>query len=123
MLSALKELVEDWKRHRADDKVNNANTNVLNDKGRFIKEKWKNLRVGDVIKVYNNEFFPADLVILASSEPKGMCYVETSNLDGETNLKIRTAVSQTYKEFERNEEEVLRNLNGRIECEEPNRNL
>ena len=123
MLSALKELVEDWKRHRADDKVNNANTNVLTDKGKFIKEKWKNLRVGDVIKVYNNEFFPADLVILASSEPKGMCYVETSNLDGETNLKIRTAVSQTYKEFERNEEEVLRNLNGRIECEEPNRNL
>ena len=126
MLSALKEIVEDWKRHRADDKVNNAITNVLNKQGKFVQEKWKNLRVGDVVKVSNNEFFPADLVLLASSEPKGMCYVETSNLDGETNLKIRTAVPQTYKEFEHNEgieEDFLRNFNGRIECEEPNRNL
>jgi len=26
------------------------------------------------------------------SEPQGMCYIETSNLDGETNLKIRQVV-------------------------------
>ena len=127
MLSALKEIVEDWKRHRADDKVNNAITNVFHrEKGKFVNTKWKHLCVGEIVKVFNNEYFPADLVVLASSEPKGMCYIETSNLDGETNLKIRTAIPQSYKEFENhegNEEQILRNLNGRIECEEANRNL
>ena len=127
MLSALKEIVEDWKRHRADDKVNNAQVSVLDkDAGKFKVSKWKDLRVGEIVKVSNGAYFPADLVILSSSEPKGMCYIETSNLDGETNLKIRTSIPQTYQEFETsegNEQNILRNLEGKVECEEPNRNL
>lgn len=45
------------------------------------------MRVGQIIKVYENEFFPCDMMIIGSSLPKGMCYVETKSLDGETNLK------------------------------------
>ena len=127
MLSALKEVIEDWKRHRADDKVNNAIAIVYDkENGKFQKTKWKSLRVGEIVKVSNGSFFPADLIILSSSEPKGMCYIETSNLDGETNLKIRTAIPQTFKELEAmesNGEEILSQLIGRVECEEPNRNL
>ncbi|MES1917959.1 MAG: hypothetical protein MHM6MM_009657, partial [Cercozoa sp. M6MM] len=40
--------------------------------------------------------FPADLVLLQSSTPQGMCNIETSQLDGETNLKIKQAVGATY---------------------------
>lgn len=47
--------------------------------------------MGTVIKVMENEFLPADLVILNSSGPKGICYIETKNLDGETNLKHKVA--------------------------------
>ena len=36
-----------------------------------------------------NEYFPCDMVILATSDKKGRCYIETKNLDGETNKKIR----------------------------------
>uniref|UniRef100_A0A8D3D1T7 Phospholipid-transporting ATPase n=1 Tax=Scophthalmus maximus TaxID=52904 RepID=A0A8D3D1T7_SCOMX len=61
-----------------------------------VKEIIEDLiEVGDVIRVNGGDFVPADAVILASSEPQGMCYIETSNLDGETNLKIRQGLQMT----------------------------
>uniref|UniRef100_A0A8B9NBV6 Phospholipid-transporting ATPase n=1 Tax=Accipiter nisus TaxID=211598 RepID=A0A8B9NBV6_9AVES len=76
--------------------------------------------VGEVVKVTNGEHLPADLISLSSSEPQAMCYIETSNLDGETNLKIRQGLPLTsdIKDIE-----SLMRLSGRIECESPNRHL
>ncbi|KAK5114682.1 hypothetical protein LTR62_002255 [Meristemomyces frigidus] len=59
---------------------------------RFKKEHWKGVRVGDFVRLYNDEEIPADIVVLSTSEPDGACYVETKNLDGETNLKVRSAL-------------------------------
>ncbi|CAN0537579.1 unnamed protein product, partial [Ectocarpus sp. 8 AP-2014] len=50
---------------------------------------WMNVQVGDVLEIRNRENIPADLVMLSCSDPKGTCFVLTSNLDGETNLKPR----------------------------------
>uniref|UniRef100_A0A672N4J4 Phospholipid-transporting ATPase n=1 Tax=Sinocyclocheilus grahami TaxID=75366 RepID=A0A672N4J4_SINGR len=54
------------------------------------------------------------------SEPQGMCYIETSNLDGETNLKIRQGLQITA---EIKDIDSLMRLSGRMECESPNRHL
>ena len=55
----------------------------------WVKVRWKDIQVGDILKITSSRQFPADLILLASSEPKGMAYIETSNLDGETNLKLK----------------------------------
>jgi len=39
--------------------------------------------------------YAACLCFNSLSEPQGMCYIETSNLDGETNLKIRQVLAST----------------------------
>ncbi|KAJ5542690.1 hypothetical protein N7461_008693 [Penicillium sp. DV-2018c] len=61
-------------------------------KARFKRDTWKNLQVGDFVRLYNEDPIPADIVILSTSDPDGACYVETKGLDGETNLKVRQAL-------------------------------
>jgi phospholipid-transporting ATPase len=52
---------------------------------RFIERAWKDLKVGDIVRIENGDHFPADLILMSSSEPEGLCYIETSNLDGYVN--------------------------------------
>lgn len=61
---------------------------------------------------------PADLLILHTSDEKGTCYVETKNLDGETNLKIKSANKEMQQMFD--SESALREIDGEINCEGPN---
>ncbi|KAJ6598151.1 phospholipid-transporting ATPase 1 [Mycena vulgaris] len=56
---------------------------------------WKKLEVGDIVLLRDNEQVPADIVVLATSDPDGNCYLETKNLDGETNLKVRKSLGAT----------------------------
>ncbi|XP_014226342.2 probable phospholipid-transporting ATPase IA isoform X2 [Trichogramma pretiosum] len=118
-VSAIKEFIEDFKRHRADDEINMREVEVLRD-GAWQWIKWKNVAVGDVVKVHNNTFFPADLILLSSSEPNSMSFIETANLDGETNLKIRQAHPETTSLLDTSE---LMSFRANIQCEAPNRHL
>ncbi|KAF1991630.1 phospholipid-translocating P-type ATPase [Aulographum hederae CBS 113979] len=61
-------------------------------KARFKADAWKNVQVGDYVRVYNGDEMPADIVVLSTADTDGACYIETKNLDGETNLKVRSAL-------------------------------
>uniref|UniRef100_A0A671W5R8 Phospholipid-transporting ATPase n=1 Tax=Sparus aurata TaxID=8175 RepID=A0A671W5R8_SPAAU len=83
-------------------------------------EKWMNVRVGDIIKLENNQFVAADILLLCSSEPYGLCYIETAELDGETNLKVRQALTVTS---DLGDITKLMNFDGEVICEPPNNKL
>ncbi|XP_071371262.1 probable phospholipid-transporting ATPase IA isoform X2 [Centroberyx affinis] len=119
LVAAVKEIIEDLKRHKADSVVNKKETRVLRN-GTWESVDWAKVEVGDVVKVIGKEYIPADSVLLSSSEPHAMCYIETSNLDGETNLKIRQGLQATAKLKDANS---LLQLSGQLECENPNRHL
>ncbi|GAM24475.1 hypothetical protein SAMD00019534_076500 [Acytostelium subglobosum LB1] len=95
LINACKEAYEDFRRYQSDKRINSQVTRVVRD-GQLIERLWKDLQVGDVVKVQNEEQFPADLVLLSSSsDSPGLCYIETSNLDGETNLKTKQSLIET----------------------------
>jgi len=100
--------------------MNNRKVKMHHGDGVFDYSKWKDLKVGDIVKVEKDEFFPADLILLSSSYDDAICYVETMNLDGETNLKVKQAQEETSK---MQEDSSYQNFKAIIKCEDPNANL
>lgn len=118
-ITAIKDATDDYFRHKSDQQVNNRQSQVLIT-GRLQNEKWMNVRVGDIIKLENNQYVAADILLLCSSEPYGLCYIETSELDGETNLKVRQALTVTS---ELGDISKLVEFDGEVICEPPNNKL
>ncbi|XP_036394812.1 phospholipid-transporting ATPase ID isoform X2 [Megalops cyprinoides] len=118
-ITAVKDATDDYFRHKSDNQVNNRQSQVLIH-GILQKEKWMNVRVGDIIKLENNQFVAADLLLLSSSEPHGLCYIETAELDGETNMKVRQSLSVTSELGDPNN---LAQFDGEVICEPPNNKL
>ncbi|ETP50274.1 hypothetical protein F442_04264 [Phytophthora nicotianae P10297] len=183
--SAIKEALEDRERHRADRVTNSRPVLTLTPLGSWEQRQWGDLRVGDIVKVMNDQTVPADLFLLSAeavehdddgprpqqlqvtnsqgstdlekgkdsaidrsellldiqgdqgpvspkqqSAESNLAYIETKSLDGETNLKIRTAIplvaslcrgsstkSRTIEGGGYNE------LRGMMVCEQPNNRI
>ncbi|XP_026689012.1 probable phospholipid-transporting ATPase VA, partial [Diaphorina citri] len=81
---------EDRRRRASDKRINNSTCRVYaQEDRRYKKVPWKDVRVGDLVHLSNNEVIPADILLVRSSDPHGFCYIDTCNLDGESNLKQR----------------------------------
>ncbi|KAG2212463.1 hypothetical protein INT46_008000 [Mucor plumbeus] len=119
LITAIKEIIEDYGVHKSDHQLNARQCKIY-DGSQFVSKKWREVKVGDICRIESKEFFPADLILLSSSEPEGLCYIETSNLDGEVNLKIKQALPETASYLSPSD---VSNLAGILKCEQPNNRL
>ncbi|NWY43364.1 AT8B3 ATPase, partial [Sylvia atricapilla] len=117
IIRGLRDLIDDIGRHRSDRNINSRPCEILAGK-RFRWQKWRDICVGDIVRLHKDSVVPADLLLLCSSEPSSLCYVETADIDGETNLKFRQALLVTHQEL--GSEESMAAFDGRVRCEEPN---
>ncbi|NXH19469.1 AT8B3 ATPase, partial [Bucco capensis] len=117
MIRGLRDLIDDIGRHQSDRNINNRPCEILSGKS-FHWRQWRDICVGDIVRLRKESFVPADMLLLCSSEPSSLCYVETADIDGETNLKFRQALLVTHQELV--SEESMAAFDGRVTCEEPN---
>ena len=119
IVAAVKAIWEDTKRHKEDQIMNTSITHRLLPDGTVEDILWTEVRVGDSIIVRDDENFPADLLCLKSDLEDNVCFIRTTNLDGETNLKIRKPLD--IKGLESTEDII--NLDLTLRAEAPNKNL
>jgi len=82
-----REAIEDYLRYKSDKKSNSQLFKVL--KKGWQKIRSDDIQVGDILMIEQGETFPADLILLSTSSIDGICYIQTSSLDGEKTLKKR----------------------------------
>ncbi|EED95897.1 hypothetical protein THAPSDRAFT_26702 [Thalassiosira pseudonana CCMP1335] len=90
-VSLAQEAYTDAQRHRSDKATNYHPCVVLKLPIAFESVFRMNIHAGDLVVVRNREMIPVDLILLASSNEGGSAYIETSSIDGETNLKLRNS--------------------------------
>lgn len=120
-VTAVKDAYEDFRRYKSDKSINHKtcrvykhNSSVGDD--RYVKTEWMDIYAGDIVHLSCDEIIPADILLLHSSDKAGLCHVETSNLDGETNLKQRQVVEGiNYKGAFKPEKFIYE-----VECDLPN---
>jgi phospholipid-transporting ATPase len=121
-LSMVKDAFEDYKRYKSDQEENEKSCQVWDGKN-FKRIQWSQVQVGHLVRIDKDSFFPADLLLLGSSEfRKGICFIETKNLDGETNLKSKV-LPEEVKAAVQSDEDVLKLAGTMINAEGPNQYL
>ena len=91
----IKEAYDDIQRFRRDKEINNKKYNVLDSNGMEVSATCSALRVGNIVRVNQNERIPADLILLYTTERSGGVFIKTDQLDGETDWKLRRAIAAT----------------------------
>uniref|UniRef100_A0AAQ5WZL2 Phospholipid-transporting ATPase n=1 Tax=Amphiprion ocellaris TaxID=80972 RepID=A0AAQ5WZL2_AMPOC len=120
-VTAVKDIWEDYCRFKVDHLINRLLCHVYcSTQKTYVDKCWMDVRVGDFVRLSCNEIIPADMLLLYSSDPRGVCYIETANLDGETNLKQREVVSGLPLQ---GVEFTPESFCSRIECENPKNDL
>ncbi|KAK8599355.1 hypothetical protein V6N13_077281 [Hibiscus sabdariffa] len=117
-VSASKEAWDDYNRYLSDKKANEKLVWVVR-QGIRKHIQAQDIHVGNIVWLRENDEVPCDLVLIGTSDPQGLCSVETSALDGETDLKTRVIPTACMGiDFE-----LLHKIKGAIECPKPDKDI
>lgn len=120
VFTMIKEAYEDWARHKQDTEINLRQIEVYNHPRReWMMRQWFDIKLGQLVKIEKDSEFPADMFLLKSSRENGVAFVDTLNLDGESNLKQKQAMTQ----IQSLKDEDAWNFDGEIHCDVANENL
>ena len=97
-VSLIREGIEDYHRAKLDKEQNSDEIQTFRNNS-WVKVKSGDLKMGEIVEVRQEGIFPADLMIIDSNLPDGICYIETGTLDGEKTLKIKAAPNFTKGKF------------------------
>jgi len=120
--SGVKEALDDYGRYKADKLVNKNSIKIsknVNGDRKVVVSESQEIKVGDIVYLTEGDDVPSDLVLLKSSYPDGHCFIQTTNLDGESNLKNRQAPASTQA---LSDDQIL-TFDGCVECSIPTPDL
>ncbi|XP_066208421.1 probable phospholipid-transporting ATPase IIB isoform X1 [Saccopteryx leptura] len=95
-VTIMREAIDEFRRFQRDKEVNSQLYSKLTVRGK-MQVKSSDIQVGDLIIVEKNQRIPSDMVFLRTSEKAGSCFIRTDQLDGETDWKLKVAVSCTQR--------------------------
>ena len=122
--SILREGIEDLSRAKLDKKQNMEPADFYDQDGIWKEIQSGKLHMGQLVSVMENETFPADLILIDSELPEGICYIETGTLDGEKTLKLKESPKETANKFNQNAEKAENfTIKGEIIADKPNPEL
>eukprot|EP00756_Hemistasia_phaeocysticola_P025325 Hpha_TRINITY_DN15999_c1_g7::TRINITY_DN15999_c1_g7_i1::g.71272::m.71272/K14802/DRS2, ATP8A; phospholipid-transporting ATPase len=139
-VAMIKDGYEDVQRHKDDNKWNSAPGLSAKDSkhaGGVVRDgkvctpvTSRDIQVGDIVKMVRGETVRADTLLLSSSdEAEHTCFIETMQLDGETNAKLRQAAHTRIGQSQRNltanlnTPEAFKDAKIKVQCVKPGPDL
>ena len=122
-VSLIREALEDCARAKLDKQQNSEPTEL------YVDNQWEQtqsgkLHMGEIVSVKQDDAFPADLILIDSDLPDGVCFIETGTLDGEKTLKLKESPSQTAGKFNNSGERIgTFTISGNALADQPNPEL
>ncbi|EEB12761.1 cation-transporting ATPase, putative [Pediculus humanus corporis] len=121
IVTVIREAIDDLRRHQRDKVVNNQKYRRLINQPPFYEYvSSSKLMVGDMIYVEKDQRVPADLILLRTTETTGAVFIRTDQLDGETDWKLRLAISESQK---LQNDEQLFSMSSSLYIEKPQRDI
>ena len=119
-VSLIREAIEDLERRKLD-KLQNSEPSEVYDSGVWKSTMSGQLKIGQLVQVEKDNTFPADLILIDSSLPEGICYIETGTLDGEKTLKLKSSPAETRDKFKIDKNKISNfSFTGHMICDSPN---